>query len=73
MESEHNALPNQSLSPEQIEELYQQFAAQSRIEEEIQRKHHQLALPNAFSVDSCEITFFIRKFFFIFFFTLIDK
>ncbi|KAG1173004.1 hypothetical protein G6F70_006987 [Rhizopus microsporus] len=50
MESEHNVQPNQNLSPEQIEELYQQFAARFRIEEE-QRKHHQLTLPEAIQTD----------------------
>ncbi|ORE08954.1 hypothetical protein BCV72DRAFT_248416 [Rhizopus microsporus var. microsporus] len=51
MESEHNVQQNQSFFPEQIEELYQQFAARFRIEEEGQRKHHQLILPEAIQTD----------------------
>ncbi|CEG76899.1 hypothetical protein RMATCC62417_11728 [Rhizopus microsporus] len=51
MESEHNVQPNQSLPPEQIEELYQQSAARFRIEEDEQRKHHQLTLPEAIQTD----------------------
>ncbi|PHZ13886.1 uncharacterized protein RHIMIDRAFT_235884 [Rhizopus microsporus ATCC 52813] len=50
MESEHN-VQQSHLSPEQIEELYQQFATRFRIEEEEQRKHHQLTLPEAIQTD----------------------
>jgi hypothetical protein len=42
---------NQSLSPEQIEELYQQFVARFRIEAEEQRKHHQFTLPETIQTD----------------------
>lgn len=51
IESEHNVQPNQSFSPEQVEELYQQFVTRFRIEEEEQRKHHQIILPEAIQTD----------------------